>query len=161
MDTKELHKIAARTRRWLFRTLRKEGATYNGDINVAGYCAVATAKLLQNLNDPKAKPCFVCSGDEAHAFVIYSTKEDDLIIDITADQFGEKPIVIKSIDEKDLPWYWCGENYNWCDDNEEDEEQHKIVTDVKEFLKEVKDWGIQSPQHFKIDLKMEVISESK
>lgn len=133
----ELYRIAKSTRRWLLYQI-------NGNI-VSGWCAIATAKLFQNLNSKNAVPVVIDANWIAHCYVQYSTPEGDLIIDITADQFdGEKAITIKPVNSKDLKWYHSGIDPSFS--------KIKKKIGLELFVKETRKWGNQSPIEYGIKL---------
>lgn len=142
MDKKALHEVAAKARCWILRFGEKEGQTR--PIDTTGLCAIATAKLYELLksdvrfSDCELTPTIVDCYEGTHAFLVVSTENDDLIVDVTADQFGSKPIEIRSAHNKKNDWYW-GNN----DETEDDD--YSVICGIKAFTKEVKKWDIQSP----------------
>jgi len=70
-----------------------------------GYCALSSVALHQALNKANIPTTFAHSKNpDIKTFHVYLLYDDD-IVDITADQFGEPPIVItkRSLEHG---WYW-------------------------------------------------------
>ena len=141
MDKRDIHSVAAKARHWLLRFVKRQEG--KGCTSVCGFCAIGSAKLYELLvADKRFKDCEInpvivdydCEG--SHAFVVVSNKEDDLIVDITADQFGMKPIEIRYAHDDDNDWFWG---------NQEDDDDMQVFSGIKSFKEAVRDWDSQSP----------------
>ena len=144
MTDQEIIFVARKVRRWLRRHIRK---TKQKD--TCGLYAVATAKLYKELKNEDVEPVVIKSCMcGSHAFLVWNNKDEKFIIDVTADQFGEKPIEFRKLD-CESPWYWGGDFY----DGEDDHEGCDFVSGLKDFKKEVKRWD-EEQNPFKCGIKI-------
>lgn len=105
-DLKLIEDVAKEARAQALYRNEIEELGYDDDL--LGMCAVASAILFQMLVDAgfDAKICYAVGQafmDEAHVFCMV----DDLIIDITASQFGLRDVeVLKKGSPHSRRWFW-------------------------------------------------------
>jgi hypothetical protein len=87
----ELYRIARSARKWAERN-RDEGE--HGE-DLCGMCAIAAAELWGKLNRKNIEATIIVNETETHCFCLV----DDLVVDVTATQFGYQEVFIASIDE--------------------------------------------------------------
>lgn len=105
---KDLFKIAKTVRKQAYNKAHK----YYGE-ELTGYCARGSAMLWTALVKAGLSPviCLARSQDGDHVFVMC----ENYIVDVTATQFGERPVCIKRFGRGGLqpPWYWrCFKTFN-------------------------------------------------
>lgn len=82
--------------------MRSRGNDFEAEL--CGMCAIAAAKLHQNLTDAGIK-CVIGvrnRKDDAHCFVIAG----GFVVDVTATQFHRKPVEIVPLEEAVKHSYW-------------------------------------------------------
>lgn len=103
MQLKQVQYIMESVRDWC--TANRHNLNHKGfsaDLN--GMCAIASGMLFEQLTMRGYKPIIAMSEgeyDSAHCFVLL----EDMILDVTASQFGEPDIVIAHEKSVDM-WYW-------------------------------------------------------
>ncbi len=112
--------------------------------NSSGWCGISAVRVNYCLKKAGFRPklIYVNMGWEAHCF----NELGGYILDVTADQFDEQPIVIVRIDELDSEeqrWFWGFNNRDDCLFND----PIIITTGLKRCLKKLKKWNEMSPQH--------------
>lgn len=87
-------RIARSTRRWAKRTVKQ--TVFQND-NLGGFCAIGAVRLFQNLRKEgvNAKLAVTHSTWGGHCYVLV----DNYIVDVTATQFGQEPVLIVSTKE--------------------------------------------------------------
>lgn len=93
---KTIKEVAQKTRRWAMQTNRRK---HDFPSDLEGMCGIASVKLHANLEAEGYSPFIHYS--EGHAFVVC----DGMIVDVTATQFGRKPIEIVPM-RRSKPWFW-------------------------------------------------------
>ena len=95
----KLKETARSARRWARRHRQK----FNCDDDLAGMCAISSGYLYRLLRKAGIES-FLCVNHE-HCFVL----ANDYIVDITATQYGLKPVTIVEV-EKAYQEFWFIEN---------------------------------------------------
>ena len=95
----KLKETARSARRWAMRHRQK----FNCDDDLAGMCAISSGYLYRLLRKAGIES-FLCVNHE-HCFVL----ANDYIVDITATQYGLKPVTIVEV-EKAYQEFWFIEN---------------------------------------------------
>lgn len=93
-------KIARNVRQWA-----EENRSDDFDRSLCGMCAIAAAELFRRLTNCgiQSKIAMWEEGWEAHCYVIV---DNQLIVDVTASQFGRSNVEVVSHHTTDLPVYW-------------------------------------------------------
>lgn len=120
MLNKKQLKIISQTRKWAMRNRHK----YNVSSDLSCMCAIASAKLFKNLKKININSTLTLS--DYHCWI----ELKDIIIDITASQFCETPILIM---EKNL-------YYKILKEKDYLEEEIFHYNNYKIFLKHMKLW---------------------
>jgi hypothetical protein len=93
MIKKVLYQEAKTVRNW---ALSHENAYRS----LQGWCVKCSYKLFKKLRQKKLNPTFCAS--KYHCFVLC----DDFLIDVTATQFGEKPIIVEKFSKEHEERFW-------------------------------------------------------
>lgn len=107
-----IKQIAQQTRRWAmrnrsknFHNVQEEDYDYfDFGSDLCGMCAIAAAELFRRLQSAGYKPKIAVRNKkvEGHCFIIV----DEKVVDVTATQFGMKPVEIVARNQKRLPSFW-------------------------------------------------------
>ncbi len=111
--------IAHKTRRWAEACSRHS----HFGLSLVGFCAKGSARLYTNLVEAgfPAQIGLCDKVDESHAFVMVQ----DHVVDITATQFGLKPVEIVPTSIKDAQSFWRTDF---------------IFDRLEDFLTQIHDW---------------------
>jgi hypothetical protein len=102
MSITTIRKIATQVRHWAEELAVAN--TYDFFPNLSGLCAIASAELWDRLTAGGAEARIVANElyGEGHCFVMI----DDIMIDVTATQFGQQKIVVGKWRCNDICRYW-------------------------------------------------------
>lgn len=96
----KVYLIAQKARNWV----EDYALTHSIPSDLCGLCAIASGELWRRLYDQRIYSAI--AGSEYHFFnLLLNEKDAWTILDITATQFDERPIVMLNIDETDK-FYW-------------------------------------------------------
>lgn len=101
----KLKETARSARRWAMRHRQK----FNCDDDLAGMCAIASGYLHRLFNKVGIES-FLCVNHE-HCFVV----ADGYIVDITASQYGFRPVTIVSTDKVDQEFWFIEKRFKSVD----------------------------------------------
>lgn len=99
----KVYSIAQKARDWAEDYAKKNSFTED----LCGLCAIASGELWRRLHDQRIYSAI--AGSEYHFFnLLLNEKENWIILDITATQFGDRSIVMKNYDEvnNNKEFYW-------------------------------------------------------
>ena len=114
MSYEDIKKIAQHTRAWAMRNRcwSKNGRVVDDNgvysyfpKDLCGMCGIAAARLFTNLQDAGYQPQLAMrnSSYDGHCFVIV----DGFIVDVTATQFGLKPVeIVPLLPKPKRPIFW-------------------------------------------------------
>jgi hypothetical protein len=99
----KVYSIAQKARDWA----ESYALTHSISSDLCGLCAIASGELWRRLYDQKIYSAI--AGSEYHFFnLLLNEKENWIILDISATQFGDRSIVMKNYDEVNdgKEFYW-------------------------------------------------------
>jgi hypothetical protein len=99
----KVYSIAQKVRDWA----ESYALTHSISSDLCGLCAISSGELWRRLYDQQIYSAI--AGSEYHFFnLLLNERENWIILDITATQFGDRSIVMKNYDEvnDDKEFYW-------------------------------------------------------
>jgi hypothetical protein len=105
--TSNIATVAYRVRKWAEKQSYKSAEIDSPDL--CGLCAIASAKLFDELRKVGIDSYIAVSIDESHCFVVVPQNDDfELIVDVTATQFGSKfgPVEILAVSDAFNKDFW-------------------------------------------------------
>jgi|2_EtaG_2_1085320.scaffolds.fasta_scaffold03003_7 hypothetical protein len=135
-DLTKIHALAIETRQWAEKFRKQHKDQFKR--NLSGMCAVASAYLFKKLKDEGFYPKIGYARKDmtGHVFVICN----DLVIDVTASQYGKRKVTVSSLKKFEPPDSWPTKDYDVLRDLNELEMEQTIWSKTQQFSTYKHEW---------------------